>query len=172
MLKLRAAALKSESRAPRILHLGSFRELGLCQDTLPCSFPSPLGPSHQQINMCRYVHVVAAVQSLSYVQLFETLRTTACQASLSFTISWSLLKLMSTELMMPSNYLIPCNPLLLPTIFPSIRVFSNESALCSRWPKYWSFSFNISPSNERLPSHPCIIIVVPLTYICAVLCCA
>ena len=84
------AALKSESRTPRILHLGSFRELGLSQDTLPCSFPSPLGSCHQQINMCRHVHlVVAAVQSLSYVQLFETLRTTAHQASLSFTISWS-----------------------------------------------------------------------------------
>ena len=73
-LKLQAAALKSESRALRILHLGSFREMGLCQDTRPCSFPSPLGPSHQQINMCRHVRV--AVQSLSYVRLFATLRTT------------------------------------------------------------------------------------------------
>ena len=70
----------------------------------------------------------------------------AHQASLSITNSWSLLKLMSIELMMPSNYLILCCPLLLPSIFPSIRVFSNESALCIRWPKYWSFS--ISPSNE------------------------
>ena len=76
----------------------------------------------------------------------------ACQASLSITNSWSLLKLMSIELVMPSNRLILCHPLLLlPSIFPSIRVFSNESVLCIRWPKYfghWSFSFSISPSNE------------------------
>ena len=75
--------------------------------------------------------------------------TAACQASLSFTISWSLLKLMSIESVMPSNRLILCCPLLLlPSIFPSIRVFSSESALHIRWPKYWSFSFSISPSNE------------------------
>ena len=67
---------------------------------------------------------------------------------LSFTISWSLLKLMSIELVMPFNHLILCHPLLLPSIFPSIRVFSSESALCIRWPKYWSFSFSIRPSNE------------------------
>ena len=73
----------------------------------------------------------------------------ACQASLSITIFWSLLKLMSIELVMPSNHLILCHPLLLlPSIFPIIRVFSNESALHMRWPKYWSFSFSISPSNE------------------------
>ena len=76
-----------------------------------------------------------------------TLWTAAHQASLSF-ISRSLLKLMSIELVIPSNHLILCHPLLLPSIFPSIRVFSNESVLCIRWPKYWSFSFNISPSNE------------------------
>ena len=71
------------------------------------------------------------------------------QASLSFTISWSLLKLISIELVMPSNHLILCHPILFPpSIFPSIRVFSNESVLCIRWPKYWSFSFSISPSNE------------------------
>ena len=70
-----------------------------------------------------------------------------CQASLSFTISWSLLKLMSIESMMPSNRLILCHPLL-PSIFPSIRVFSNKSAFCIRWPKYWSFGFSISTSNE------------------------
>ena len=76
-----------------------------------------------------------------------TLRTAACQPSLSFTVSWSLRKLMSIELVMPSNHLILCHPLLLlPSIFPSIKVFSNELALCIRWPKYWSFS--ISPSNE------------------------
>jgi len=78
-----------------------------------------------------------------------TLWTAACQASLSFTISQSLLKLMSIESVMPSNHLILCHLLLLlPSIFPSIRVFSSESSLCIRWPKYWSFSFSISPSNE------------------------
>ena len=75
--------------------------------------------------------------------------TAACQSSLSFTISQSLLKLMSFELVMPSKHLILCySLLLLPSVFPSIRVFSNDSALCTRWPKYWSFSFNISPSSE------------------------
>ena len=92
--------------------------------------------------------VGVVVQLLSYVWLFTTPWTTAHQASLSFTISQSLLKLMSTESMIPSNHLILCRPLLLlPSIFPSIRVFSNESALCIRWPKYQSFSFSISPSN-------------------------
>ena len=87
---------------------------------------------------------------LSCVRLFVTLLTTACQASLSITNSRSLLKLMSIESVMPSNHLIFCCPFLLqPSIFPSIRVFSNESILCIRWPKYWSFSFNISPSNEH-----------------------
>ena len=89
------------------------------------------------------------VQSLSCVWLFATAWTTACQASLSFTISQSLLKLMSIESVMPSNHLILCHPLLpLPSLFPSIRVFSNELALCIRWPKYWSFSFSISPCSE------------------------
>ena len=74
---------------------------------------------------------------------------TECQASLSITNSLSLLKLMSIESVMPSNHLILCRPLLLPSIFPSIRVFSNESGLCIRWPKYWNFSFNINPSNEH-----------------------
>ena len=90
------------------------------------------------------------IQLLSHVQLFATPWTIACQASLSFTISWSLLKLMSIESVMPSNLLILCHPLLLlPSIFPSIRVFSNES-VCIRWPKYWSFNFSISPSSEYL----------------------
>ena len=89
------------------------------------------------------------VQSLSRVQLFVTPWTAAHQASLSGTISWSLLKLMSTESVMPSNHLILCRLLLLlPSIFPSIRVFSSESALHIKWPKYWSFSFSISPSNK------------------------
>ena len=89
------------------------------------------------------------VQSLSPVQFFVTPWTAARQASLSITRSRSLLKLMSIESVMPSNHLILCRPLLLlPSVFPSIRVFSNESVLHIRWPKYWSFSFNISSSNE------------------------
>ena len=89
------------------------------------------------------------VQSLNCVQLLGTPWTAAYQVSLSFTISWNLLKLMSIELMLPSNHLILCHPLLLlPSIFPSIRVFSNKSAHCIRWPRYGSFSFSISPSNE------------------------
>ena len=93
--------------------------------------------------------IVAVVQSLSHVQLFPTPWIAAHQASLAFTISQSLLKLMSIESVMLFNHLILCHPLLLlPSIFPSIRVFFSESALCIRWPKYWSFSFSISPSNE------------------------
>ena len=89
----------------------------------------------------------SSVQLLSCVQLLETSWTAACQASLFITNSWSLLKLMSIESVMSSNHLILCHPLLLLTsVFPSIRVFSNESAVGIRWPKYWSFSF--SPSNE------------------------
>ena len=92
----------------------------------------------------------SSVQSLSHVQLFATPRTSAGQASLSITNSQSPLKPMSIELVMPSNHLILCRLLLLlPSIFPSIRVFFNESALHIRWPKYWSFSFSISPSNEH-----------------------
>ena len=86
---------------------------------------------------------------LSHVQFFATPWTAACQASLSITNSQSLLQDMSIESVMPSNHLILCCPLLLPpSIFPSIRVFSSESVLCIRWPKYWSFSFSISPSDE------------------------
>ena len=88
------------------------------------------------------------VQLLSRVQLFATPRTAACQTSLSFTVFSSLLKLLSIESMMPSNHLILCCPLLLLSVFLSIRVFSNESALCIRWPKYLNFSFSISPSNK------------------------
>ena len=92
---------------------------------------------------------IFAIQSLSHVQLFAIPWTAAWQASLSFTISKSLLKLMSIQLVMPSNHLILCRPLLLlPTILPSTRVFPNESVLCISWPKFWSFSFSISPSNE------------------------
>ena len=92
---------------------------------------------------------LTSVQLLSHVRLFATPWTAAHQASLSITNSQSLLKLMSIESVMPSNHLILCyHLLLLPSIFPSIRVFSNGSVLPIRWPKYWSFSFNISPSNE------------------------
>ena len=84
-----------------------------------------------------------------HIQLFVTPWTAARQASLSFPISWSLLKLMSIESVMPSSHLVLCHPLLLlPSIIPSIRVFSDESVLHIRWPKYWSFSFSVSPSNE------------------------
>ena len=94
-------------------------------------------------------YTLLSVQSLSHVQLFATPWTAACQASLSITNAQRLLKLMSIESVMPSNHLILCCPLLLlPSVFPSIRVFSNESVLRIRWPKYWSFSFSISPSNE------------------------
>ena len=93
---------------------------------------------------------LSSVQSLSHVRLFVTPWTTAHLASLSITNSWSLPKLMTIELVMPSNHLIPCRLLLLlPSIFPNIRVSSNELALHIRWPIYWSFSFNISPSNEH-----------------------
>ena len=99
-----------------------------------------------QLHSCIMKVAISSVQLLSCVQLFVTPWTAACQASLSITNSWSLLKLMSIELVMPSNHLILCRPLLiLPSIFPSIRAFSNESVLHIRWPNYWSFSFNISP---------------------------
>ena len=129
------------------------------------------GESHGQRSLVSYIHGVAkswTQLTLSFtfpdkgvsvlIELwgpflefpFETPWTTALQASLSITNSRSPLKPMSIDLVMPSNHLILCHPLLLlPSVFPSIRVFSNESALCIRWPKYWSFSFNISPSNEH-----------------------
>ena len=95
------------------------------------------------------VSTLQSVQLFSHVRLFATPWTAACQASLSITNSQSFFKLMSIALVMPSNHLILCRPLLLPpSIFPSIRVFSNEWAVYIRWPKYWSFSFSVSPSNE------------------------
>ena len=114
------------------------------QPSHPLSSPSPLtfalSPGTAQLS---------SVQSLCHVWLFVTPWTTACQASLPINNSRSLLKLISIELVMPSNHLILCHPLLLlPSIFPSIRVFSNESALCLKWTKYWSFTFSVSPSNE------------------------
>ena len=101
-------------------------------------------------NIEKCIFQFSSVQSLSRVRLFATPWTAAHQATLSITNSHSLLKLMSIESMMPSNHLILCHPLLLPpSIFPSIRIFSRESALHIRWPKYWSFSLSISPSNEH-----------------------
>ena len=106
--------------------------------------------TEQQTGSKQGKEYVTSVQSLSRVRLSATPWIPARQAYLSITISWSLPKLMPTELVMPSNHHILCRPLLLlPPIPPSIRVFSNESTLCMRWPKYWSFSFSISPSNEH-----------------------
>ena len=93
--------------------------------------------------------LIDSVQSLSCVRLFATPWTAACQAYLSITNSQSLHKLTSIESVMPSNHLILCRPLLLTSIFPGIKIFSNEAAIRIRWPKYWSFTFNISPSNEH-----------------------
>ena len=116
------------------------REVSWVPWTASRSNPAPLA----------YPAFVVVVQAPSHVLVFVTPWTAAHQASLSITNSWSLPKLMSIELVMPSNHLILCHPLLLlPSIFPSIRVFSNESALCIKGPKYWSFSFSISPSNEH-----------------------
>ena len=119
---------------------------------LPRSIPFPPPPPRvatRTSTWCVLPVSFSSVQSLSHVWLFVTPWTAAHQASLSFTISWSLLKLMSIKAVMPSNHLILCRPLLRPpSIFPSIRVVCNESVLRIRWPKYWSFSFSISPSNE------------------------
>ena len=131
------------------MHIG---DLGPCYESVQCSSVAQSCPT-----LCNPMGIylypmdkdISSVQLLSCVWLFATPWTAALQASLSITSSWSLLKLMSIESMMPSNHLILCRPLfLLPSIFPSIRDFSNESALRIRWPKYWSFSFSISPSNE------------------------
>ena len=103
----------------------------------------------QSFHLQSIYYKTVVIQFLSCVWLIVTPWTVAHQASLSFTISWNLLKLMLTESVMPSSHLILWHPLLLLlSFFPSIRVFSNESALCIRWSKYWSFSFSISPSNE------------------------
>ena len=113
-----------------------------------CQFYSWLGVNIQTMLRTPTTQF-SSVYSLSHVQLFATPWTTACHASLTITNFWSLLKLMSIKSVMPSNHLILCRLfLLLPSIFPSTRVFSNESFLHNRWPKYWSFSFSISPSHE------------------------
>ena len=104
----------------------------------------------ESVYTSKYVEVISSVQSFCCVQLFRTLWTAAHQASLSITNTRRLFRLMSIESVMPSNHLILCHPFLLPpSIFPSIRVFLNESALRIRWPKFWSFSFSISPSSEH-----------------------
>ena len=107
-------------------------------------------PDHNLIYWEKAYLEFSSAQSLSHVRLFATPWTTAHQASLSITNSWSSPKPMAIKSVMPSNHLILCHPLLLlPSICPSIRVFSNESTLCIRWPKFWSFSFSISPSNKH-----------------------
>ena len=112
-------------------------------------------PWTQEPGRLQSISHFSSAQSLSCVQLFATPWPAACQASLSITNSQNLLKLMSTESVMPSNHVILCRPLLLlPSIFPNIRVFSNESVLHIRWLKYWSFSFNTSPSNEHSGQSP------------------
>ena len=109
-----------------------------------CAFVGPVSPEGRLTSM------FSSVQLLRCVRLFATTWIAACQASLSITNPWSSLKLVSIESVMPSSHPILCRPLLLlPLIFPNITVFSNESSLRIRWPKYWSFSFNISPSNEH-----------------------
>ena len=118
--------------------------------TLPSALsPFPSGNYCSVLSRCLVSVQFSAVQSLSRVRLLATPWTAARQASPSITNSWSLLRLMCIESMMPSNHPILCHPLLLlPSVFPSIRVFSNESVLRIRWPKDWNFSFSISPSNE------------------------
>ena len=138
---------------PGILHLSpSPTLLSQCQIVSAPQislYRKPTLPSKPKIYMLLQNIAISSVQSLSCVRLFVTPWTAALQASLTITNSQSLLKLMSIELVIPSNHLILCCPLLLlPSIFPSIRVFSSESVLHIRWPKYWSFSFSISPSNE------------------------
>ena len=127
----------------------------LCSsEGIQCNWELTVTPSIRWCHSCCYSLLplskwMSETHSVSRVQLFATPWTAAYQASLFITNSWSLLKLMSIESVMPSNHLILCHPfLLLSSIFPSITVFSIESALCIRWPKYWSFSFSISPSNE------------------------
>ena len=105
-------------------------------------------PSNHLIHVSSYLQSFPTLGSFLRSWLFAALWTVACQTSLSFTISRSLLKLMSTELVIPSNHLVLCCPLFLTSIFPSIRVFSSELALHIKWPKNWNFSFSISPSNE------------------------
>ena len=128
------------------VHAQSLSNAPLFCDTMDCKPPAP--PS---MGFSRQEYWFSSVQSLSHVQFLATSWTAACQASLPITNSWSLLRFMSIALVIPSNHLMLCCPLLLlPSISPSIRVFSNELALHIRWPEYWSFSFSISLSSEYL----------------------
>ena len=142
---------QSQLTSGTVGHRGTHPPLPICAQQA-ASVPTqgsqqPLGPGQVDSHSTVFLEVVVVIQLLSHVRFFVTPWTTAHQASLSYTISQSLLKLMSIEPMMPSNHLILCHPLLLlPLIFPSIRIFSNESAFCLRWPKYWSIS--IGASNE------------------------
>ena len=141
-MKLKGLTVKRSRWSYSYSSLGMF---AFCGPLTPCLGQLALKVQFQFSSTLQF----SSVQSLSRVWLFAIPWTAACQASLSITHSWSLLKLMSIESVMPSNHLILCHPLLLPpSIFPRIRVFSNESVLCIRWPKYWSFSFSIRPSNE------------------------
>ena len=126
------------------------KSTSVCSDTTPPSRTNPAALEYVALfSQRKGIFIFSVVQLLSPVWLSVTSGTAAHQASLSFTISWSLHKYMSIKSVTLSNHLILCHPLLfLPSIFPSIRVFSNESVLHIRWPKYWSFSFSISPSNE------------------------
>ena len=126
-----------------------------------CNFYTPIVWGEFNFYFSIFVNQFSSVQSLSCVRLFVTPWTVAHQASLSVTNSQSLLNCMAIDSVMPSNHLILCHPLLLlPSTFPSIRVFSNESFLCIRWTKYWSFSFNINPSNEHSGLNICLYIHV------------
>ena len=130
-----------------VVHLGGIKPHGQTVLAILWSLHGDYLNLAEEISLPKRADVI--VQLPSHVRLFATLWTAALQASLSFTISWILLKLMSIESVMPSNHLILCRPLLLlPSIFTSIRTISKESVLHIRWPKYWSFSLNISPSNE------------------------
>ena len=137
----------NQARVPRLLCLHTWGPHSATGDTTALSRWTKLARSSKHPAQSKNTIVD---QLFSRVRLFVTQWTAGCQASLSISNSWSLLKLMPIESEMPSNHLILCHPLLLlPSIFPSIRVFSNELALRIRWPKHWSFSFNISPSNEH-----------------------
>ena len=137
--------------AGRVEYKQNFRSTKPFCMIVSCSRPMSFYISQNSLNeLHQELFQISSFQSLSCVQLFATPWTAAYQASLSITNSWSPPKLMSIGWMMPSNHLILCRLLLLlPSVFPSIRVFSSESALRIRWPKYWSFSFNISSSNEH-----------------------
>ena len=143
MRNLTVSRVKAESGA-RCPVFTSQMPLGICAAMGKLFNLSVPQSPHLQSRDANGIYFIGSVQSLSHDRLFVTPWTAARQASLSITNSWSLLKLMSIESVMPSNHII----LLLPSVFPSIRVFSNESVLRIRWPKYWSFNFGISPSNE------------------------